>query len=948
MKRILCLFLLCILAGSLLISPLFRTASAQRRAVPQFQVAMPESALRQIQSLLIEKESRTAEQKKMDPQLIYAAKQQRGEWITTEVQSLTVDVKTDDADRALVDISANVTDQLISSIGEAGGEIVYSSEQSGRIRAYVPHAELEKLANSDDVSFIEPAVEATTYRIRQEGLEDSRQNVGTVTSGGDIAHRASEGRIFFGINGRGVKIGVLSDSVRFLEQSQASGDLPPDVTVVPGEGGTTGIPGAPFIGEGTAMLEIIHDLAPGAKLFFATAFRSDASFAANIRRLRFEFGCDILVDDVQYYNEVPFQDGIIAQAVNDVIADGALYFSAAGNNGNLNDGSSGTWEGDFLSGGVLPTLPSIRNYTVHDFGAGNISNRLVIGGFPTVLYWSDPLGGSANDYDLFLLNPTMTQVLGAATRVQDGNDDPFEMSGTVPPGSRLVIARAGNAQPRALHLQVYGGHLAVETDGATYGHSAAAGSFSVAAVNVAVAGMGPFRGGPTNPVEVFSSDGPRRVFFRPDGTPITPDNMLFSTNGGEVRLKPDLTAADGVATTVPVPGLTTFSGTSAAAPHAAAIAALVKSAAPSLTPAEIRTLLTSTALDIEAPGVDRDSGAGIITAFAALEASGAQPEPFLALGRVDVIPAEGDGDTLIEPGEVGILNVQLANIGGAVARDLSAKLTTSTPGVRIVISNSTYPEIPASGTGTNRLPFVFELDRSAPCGLVINFSLTVSYTGKSSPQVFNYNLTTPIDLIVNVGFETGNFNGWTKTVLTPSFGDFFVVSGRTLPISGLSTVGPRSGMFYGVDDQSGPGTHVLLQGFTVPASSIKWVLSFDLFANNYFTSTIVNPIGLDHRATPNQHARVDLLRAGATPFDTGGGVLRNFFLGADAGNNPHQYTHYEFDITEQVGAGGTFQLRFAVSNNQYYFNLGVDNVSLAGASCDAPTLSTSVAKQQRR
>ncbi len=946
MKRILCLFSLCILTGSLLIPPLIRTASAQRRAVPQFQVAMPDSALRQIQSLLIEKESRTAEQKKMDPQLIYAAKQQRGEWITNEVQSLTVDVKTDEAGRALVDIRANVTDQLISSIGEAGGEIVYGSEQSGRIRAYLPHTEMERLANSDDVIFIEPAVGFTTHRARRESLEDSRQNVGVVNSGGDIAHRAREGRIFFGFNGTGVKIGVLSDSVRFLEQSQASGDLPPDVTVVPGESGTTGIPGAPFGGEGTAMLEIIHDLASGAKLFFATAVRSDASFAANIRRLRFEFGCDILVDDIQYFNEVPFQDGIIARAVNDVIADGALYFSSAGNSGNLNDGSSGTWEGDFLSGGVLPTLPSIRNYSVHDFGAGNISNRIVISGSPTVLYWSDPLGGSGNDYDLFLLNSTMTQVLGASTRIQDGNDDPFELGGASLTGNRLVIARAGDAQPRAMHLKVFGSHLAVETDGATYGHSATVGSFSVAAVNVAVAGMGPFTGGPTNPVEVFSSDGPRRVFFSFDGTPITPDNLLFSTNGGEVRLKPDLTAADGVATTVP--GFAAFFGTSAAAPHAAAIAGLVKSAAPSLTPAEIRTLLTSTALDIEAPGIDRDSGAGIISAFAAIQATGAQPEPFINLGRVDVIPAEGDGDAQIEPGEVGILNVQLANIGGAVARDVSANLTTSTPGVKIVISNSTYPDIPASGTGTNRVPFVFELDRSAPCGLAINFSLTVKYTGKSSPQELDHRLRTDVELIVNGGFETGNFNGWTKTVLTPSSGDFFVVSGRILPVSGLSAVGPRSGIFYGVDDQSGPGTHVLLQSFTVQASSTKWVLSFDLFANNYSTSTIVDPIGLDHRTVPNQHARVDLLRTGATPFDTGAGVLRNFYLGSDPGTNPHPYRRYEFDITEQVGAGGTFQLRFAVTNNQLFFNLGVDNVSLAGASCDAPTLSVSAAKQQRR
>ena len=71
--------------------------------------------------------------------------------------------------------------------------------------------------------------------------------------------------------------------------------------------------------------------------------------------------------------------------------------------------------------------------------------------------------------------------------------------------------------------------------------------------------------------ETFTSDGPRRVFYQPDGTPITPGN--FTSTGGEVRQKPDIAAADGVLTTVP--GFERFFGTSASAPHAAAIAALI-------------------------------------------------------------------------------------------------------------------------------------------------------------------------------------------------------------------------------------------------------------------------------------------------------------------------------------------------------------------------------------
>ena len=116
------------------------------------------------------------------------------------------------------------------------------------------------------------------------------------------------------------------------------------------------------------MLEIIHDMAPGAQLYFATAFTSITSFAQNIRDLR-AAGCDIIVDDVGYFVESPFQDGqgpsvvsptnggVVTQAVKDVAARGAMYFSSAGNSGNLNDGTSGVWEGDFAAGAATTSSP---------------------------------------------------------------------------------------------------------------------------------------------------------------------------------------------------------------------------------------------------------------------------------------------------------------------------------------------------------------------------------------------------------------------------------------------------------------------------------------------------------------------------------------------------------------------------------------------------------------
>src|SRR5439155_10500777 len=143
------------------------------------------------------------------------------------------------------------------------------------------------------------------------------------------------------------------------------GDLGP-VTVLPGQAGSGD--------EGTAMLEIVHDLAPGANLYFATAFTSLVSFAQNIRDLR-TAGCDIIIDDVFYFVETPFQDGqlapsntnggVVIQAVKDVTASGALYFSSAGNSGNLNDATAGVWEGDFLHGGPTES-PLLAGNRVHN------------------------------------------------------------------------------------------------------------------------------------------------------------------------------------------------------------------------------------------------------------------------------------------------------------------------------------------------------------------------------------------------------------------------------------------------------------------------------------------------------------------------------------------------------------------------------------------------------
>jgi subtilase family protein len=589
----------------------------------------------QIGELLQEKESRTFDQRKLDSPLIYSLKEWRGQRLTDSVDVLpSLDRLNMNASGALVDVRATVSDELVGAIAQLGGSIVSSSATGGRLRARVPLDQLEALAALPDVELVKPAARPRIFRRPSNRLPvgfkptamprlaqwlrllsplATLEAVGSLTTQGDVTHAANTSRSNYGVNGGLVRVGVLSDSAEYTASLIATGDLPADTTIV------QEILNGPGSSEGSAMMEIVHDLAPGAQLFFASAFNSPTSFADNIRTLRNVYHCDVIVDDVSWSDEAPFQDGPIARAVNDVVADGAIYFSSAGNGGNLTNGNSSVWEGDFVDGGVSGA------YRIHSFGPTNYNRLLTLTGVID-LFWSDPLGASSNDYDLFVLNAAGTAVIAASTDIQNGTQDPleevFSPSG-FPTNSRVVIAATSTAAPRALHLEnFFGEPLQIATSGGTRGHNAGPSTVSVAAVawNSARLGTRPFVGGSRNPTEIFSSDGPRKMFYTADGTALTPGNVLFGTNGGITYIKPDIAAADGVTTRTP--GFNPFFGTSAAAPHAAGIAALIKSKNLSLSGDAIRLAMTSTALDIRAPGIDRDSGYGIVMTSTALPVAG--------------------------------------------------------------------------------------------------------------------------------------------------------------------------------------------------------------------------------------------------------------------------------------------------------------------------------------
>lgn len=202
--------------------------------------------------------------------------------------------------------------------------------------------------------------------------------------------------------------------------------------------------------------------------------------------------------------------------------------------------------------------------------------------------------------------------------------------------------------------------------------------------------------------------------------------------------------------------------------------------------------------------------------------------------------------------------------------------------------------------------------------------------------------STPIELLTNGDFETGTYAGWMTTSQDGSSGNLFIdTPGSTSPQSGFSTAANGDGgVFYSVTDQSGPGAYSLRQMFSVTPNASTVLLKFKMFANSYGGGPTFGN-GLDKDGIANQHARVDILTAGAGAFELGTAVLQNFYLGVDStGNNPNSYIQYSFDITSLVGMGGTFQLRFAQVDNQGNFNLGVDNVSILADSNTVPEPAT--------
>jgi hypothetical protein len=463
-----------------------------------------------------------------------------------------------------------------------------------------------------------------------------------------------------GITGTGTRVGLLSDSFNLYQlagahpdasDDAATGDLPPDTVVLDDLTLEQGIAlGAGD--EGRAMGQLVHDIAPDAKLGFATAFKGTVSFSNNILDLRNKFHADVIVDDVGYSDEPMYSDGLLARTVSKVVAGGAAYFSAAGNNAleayeSSYDSVSVAQARELVAAGkehldldamAMKGVPvkSFHNFRNFD-GSVSISQKFksVFGIDVLTFQWDEPfdVGMVRTDYNLYVFdakgqyldpNDPTTPIF----YTQDDNtetDEPTEIVFFLASGDyQIVIGKVNDGNARRIkYIDLNAlGESARENAPSIFGHPAAKGAVAVAAR---------FYGIPNFP-EDFSSPGPVTILFDAEGRRL---------RNPEIRTVPQITGVDGVNTTcfgvdLEGDGFPNFFGTSAAAADVAGVAALVVQATGGRTdmnPYQIYQRLLRTATPIPLAGHRTFAGAfaGPVLAVANGDYPGADNYWFVAV-----------------------------------------------------------------------------------------------------------------------------------------------------------------------------------------------------------------------------------------------------------------------------------------------------------------------------
>jgi hypothetical protein len=587
----------------------------------------------------------------------------------------------------------------------AGAAVVAVSPDFQTVTVAAKPDELSKLSGVPDV------VAAT--EVLTPFTSSSTCPSGAVVSEGEkqlhAGEEPGEAREVFGVDGSGVTVGILSDCFNQAREAAvggpiatrksadvAAGDLPGKANTCEGEQTPVEIlDDSESAGkdEGRAMAQIVHDLAPGADLAFATAFGGETAFAENIEALAESpaeggAGAKVVVDDVAYPGEPFFQEGPIAVAVQRATDDGATYFSSAGNNSMLDSSGHeiGSWEtAEYRNSGSCPpalqAFPELHANACLDFNPAEgqtdktLGIKVPAGATLTVdLQWNEPWEGVGSDLDAFLLDSTGGLIAASA---EPNPERPLEFfqwkNGSAGPRTvQLVVNRFAGGSPRLKvaflengakekqwgleYPQSSGpaiGGPATDVVGPTvFGHNGAAGAITVGAVHY-----------PTSPphvgAEPYTSRGPVTHYFEPvEGS--TPAAKLLIP---EKLPKPEIAATDCGKTSffaffeepaLPAEPAWRFCGTSAAAPHAAAVAALMDEAKAEATPTEpaepdeIRAALLSSAVGVS--GADEcEVGKGLVEAVGAIDDLLTPPSPVepaceAPLAEVTVANAQATGN----------------------------------------------------------------------------------------------------------------------------------------------------------------------------------------------------------------------------------------------------------------------------------------------------------------
>jgi hypothetical protein len=560
---------------------------------------------------------------------------------TTGPNSLTV---SDNGEVAVtVTFAARPTEaELAELAGIATVDRVYSFSNAAAVT--VDPARIPELQALPAVSSVVPVIAATT------GVADvPRTVVETADTDADSAAddscraipveadgplRTQLARETYGVDGTGVTVGIISDSFEAAVDPVTTPEEDVALGVLPGPGNPCGYETPVEVlfdsdtggDEGRAMAQLVHGIAPGATLLFASGWGGPSGMAEAIVSLA-DAGADVIVDDLGYSSETYFQQGLISIAINYAREQGAAYYTSAGNSNVVGDEegpSAGlpisSWQTSSFRGTACPDwvqVPeTVTSYDCLDFdpSAGvDASEEIGLNGSlaPQVLLsWGEPILGVRSSFSLQLyedgdepelyaasvnVDPTIPNEMVAIADPPPAGEYRFvlvrDLTDRVPNDPAVWMGMFSGAD--ALDWREYDRSAGDDLVGpVTLGHPADGSGTGVAAADWST---------PEEP-EVFTSPGPGTTLF-------APLNPLSGEPSAELPEPlhipaPAVAGVDGTRTSFfggPGDGTYRFYGTSAAAPNVAATHALATQFAPTASAEEITDLLIGTAASMTNP-----------------------------------------------------------------------------------------------------------------------------------------------------------------------------------------------------------------------------------------------------------------------------------------------------------------------------------------------------------